>query len=68
MFTSKILYCQWLALANEDDIFVIKTTKPLSKWKNWSEKEQIKFIRERILGKSNEELAQVTIDSLENHV
>jgi len=58
MFTSKILYCQWVTLANEDDNFIIKTTKPLPKWKTWTEKEHIKFIRKRILGKSNEELAQ----------
>ena len=60
MFTSKILYCLWVTLADENDNFVIETTKPLPKFKNWSEKEQIKFIRERILGKTNEELAQVT--------
>ena len=61
MFTSKILYCQWAALAKEDDIFVIKTTKPLSNLNNWSEEEHIKFIRGRILGKSNEELARVNL-------
>ena len=61
MFTSKILYCQWAALAKEDDIFVIKTTKPLSNMNNWSEEEHIKFIRGRILGKSNEELARVNL-------
>lgn len=63
MFTSKILYCQWVTLASEDDKFVINTTKPLPKWKNWSEKEHIKFIRERILRKSNDELAQVSESS-----
>ena len=61
MFTSKILYCQWAALAKENDIFVIKTTKPLSSMNNWSEEEHIKFIRGRILGKSNEELARVNL-------
>ena len=61
MFTSKILYCQWAALAKEDDIFVIKTTKRLSNLNNWSEEEHIKFIRGRILGKSNEELARVNL-------
>ena len=54
------MYCLWVTLANEDDNFVIETTKPLPKFKNWSEKQQIKFIRERILGKTNDELAQVT--------
>ena len=61
MFTSKILYCQWATLAKEDDIFVIKTTKPLPNLNNWSDEEHIKFIRERILDKSNEELARVSI-------
>lgn len=63
MFTSKILYCQWATLAKEDDIFVIKTTKPLPNLNNWSDEEHIKFIRERILGKSNEELARVNISA-----
>ena len=61
MFTSKILYCQWATLAKEDDIFVIKTTKPLSNMNNWSDEEHIKFIKGRILGKSNEELARVNL-------
>lgn len=60
MFTSKIVYCLWVTLAKEDDNFVIQTTKPLPKFKNWSEQEQIRFIRERILGKSNERLVQVS--------
>ncbi|KAK2547035.1 L-tyrosine decarboxylase, partial [Acropora cervicornis] len=60
MFTSKIVYCLWVTLAKEDDNFVIQTTKPLPKFKNWSEPEQLRFIRERILGKSNERLVQVS--------
>ena len=60
MFTSKIVYCLWLTLAKEDDNFVIQTTKPLPEFKNLSEQEQIRFIRERILGKSNEQLVQVS--------
>ena len=60
MFTAKIMYCMWITLADNDDNFVIETTKPLSKFKNWTEMQQNKFIKERILGKSNEELAQVT--------
>ncbi|XP_015748257.1 PREDICTED: uncharacterized protein LOC107328056 [Acropora digitifera] len=59
MFTSKIVYCLWVTLAKEDDNFVIQTTKPLPKFKNWSEQEQIRFIRERILGKSDERLVQL---------
>jgi len=62
MFTSKILYCLWVTLANEEDNFVIETTKTLPKFKNWSEKHQMKFIRERILGKTNDELAQVFLN------
>ena len=60
MFTAKILYCLWVTLANEDDNFVLVTTKPLPKFKEWSEEQQIKFIRERILGKTNEELVKVS--------
>ena len=60
MFTSKIVYCLWLTLAKEDDNFVIQTTKPLSKFKNWSEQKQITFMKERILRKSNEQLFQVS--------
>ncbi|KAK2567754.1 L-tyrosine decarboxylase [Acropora cervicornis] len=58
MFTAKILYCLWVTLANEDDNFVLVTTKPLPKFNEWSEEQQIKFIRERILGKTNEELVK----------
>ncbi|XP_068716270.1 uncharacterized protein [Montipora foliosa] len=58
MFTSKIVYCLWLTLAREDDNFVVHTTKPLPKFKNWSEQEQIRFIKERILGRSNKQLVQ----------
>ena len=60
MFTSKILYCLWVTLANRDDNFVLVTTKPLPKFNEWSEEQQIKFIRERILGKTNEELVKVS--------
>ena len=60
MFTSKIVYCLWLTLARENDNFVVQTTKPLPKFKNWSEQEQTRFIKERILGKSNEQLVQVS--------
>ena len=60
MFTAKILYCLWVTLANEDDDFVLVTTKALPKYKKWSEEQQMKFIRERILGKTNEELVKVS--------
>ena len=61
MFNAKILYCQWATLAKEDDIFVIKTTIPLPSLTNWSEDDHITFIRERIVGKSNEEIARVNL-------
>lgn len=61
MFTAKIMYCLWVTLAEKDDNFVIETTKPLpEKYNTMSQEEQIKFIKERILGKSNEELVQVS--------
>ncbi|XP_068718076.1 uncharacterized protein [Montipora capricornis] len=58
MFTAKILYCLWVTLADEDDIFVIQTTKSLPTFKKLTEEEQIKFIKERIIGKTNEELVK----------
>ena len=57
------MYCHWVTLADEEDKFVIETTKPLPKFKNWSDKDQITFIRERILGKTNDELAKVFLNS-----
>ena len=61
MFTAKIMYCLWVTLAEKDDNFVIETTKPLpKKYNNMSRKEQMEFIKERILKKSNEELIQVS--------
>ena len=60
MFTAKILYCLWVTLADEDDIFVIQTTKSLPTFKKLTEEEQIKFIKERIIGKTNEELVKVS--------
>ena len=53
MFTSKILYCYWACLAEDDDNFVVETNKPLP---NENAK---KIMREKIIGKSNEEIAQV---------
>ena len=61
MFTAKIMYCLWVSLAEKDDNFVIETTKPLpKKYNNMSRKQQMEFIKERILGKSNEELIKVS--------
>ncbi|XP_022786520.1 uncharacterized protein LOC111326721 [Stylophora pistillata] len=59
MFTAKIMYCLWVTLAQDDDNFVLETTRALpKKYKKMSEKQQKEFIRERILGKSNEELVK----------
>lgn len=70
MFTAKIMYCLWVTLAEDDDNFVLETTKALpKKWNKMSEKQQKQFIRERILGKSNEELVKVFNDSAtQSHV
>ena len=68
MFTAKIMYCLWVTLAEKDDNFVIETTKPLpKKYKKMSRKEQMTFIKERILGRSNEELSQVNEKSAQNY-
>ena len=53
MFTSKILYCYWACLAEDDDNFVVETNKPLPN------EHAKKIMKEKIIGKSNEEIAQV---------
>lgn len=59
-YTAKLLYCLWVTLAEEDDNFIIETTKPLpEKWTNLSQEQQKRLIKDRIIGKSNEELAKV---------
>ena len=55
MFTSKILYCYWACLAEDDDNFVLETNKPLPN------EDAKKIMREKIIGKSNEEIAQVQL-------
>lgn len=55
------MYCLWATLGQENDSFVIRTTKPLPKWKNLTVQEQVQFIRERILGRTNKELAEVKL-------
>lgn len=52
MFTSKILYCYWACLAEDDDNFVVATNKALPS------EDAKAFIRKNILGKSNEEIAE----------
>ncbi len=64
MFSAKIYYCYWLTLAKEDDPFELQTLIPLPKRIQAGNtllegKEQmLQFIRENIVGKSNEEIAQ----------
>ena len=60
MFTAKILYCNWVCLSEEFDNFVLETTKPLPTGNvPGTEVDYVTYIRENILGKSNEDLAKV---------
>lgn len=60
MFTSKILYCYWVCMAEDFDNFVLETTKQLPQRKVPGEDVDYKtFIKENILGKTNEELSKV---------
>ncbi|EDO29152.1 predicted protein, partial [Nematostella vectensis] len=56
-FTSKLLYCLWTCLGQDDDPFFVVPTKPLPP--DRTREEHIKFMRARILNRPNEELAQV---------
>jgi len=56
-FGAKILYCTWLTLATESDNFICVPMKPLPTDKN--EDEAKTFIKENILGKTNEEISRV---------
>ena len=60
MFTAKILYCYWVCMSEEFDNFVLQTTKPLPT-ENLAGTDNVTYIRENILGKTNEELAQVRL-------
>ena len=55
-FTSKLMYCLWTTLAQDNDPFIVVTTKPL---KSTIVADPIAFIRNNIIGKSNEEIAKV---------
>ncbi|XP_048584706.1 uncharacterized protein LOC5498142 isoform X2 [Nematostella vectensis] len=55
-FTSKLLYCLWTCLGQDDDPFFVVPTKPLPP--DRTREEHIKFMRARILNRPNEELAQ----------
>ena len=60
MFTSKILYCYWVCMAEDFDSFVLETTKPLPDGKVPGEDVDYKtYIKENILAKTNEELSKV---------
>lgn len=64
MFTSKILYCYWVCMAEDTDDFFCETTKPLPSGKipvspdSDEEVDYKTFIKRNVLGKSNEELSQ----------
>lgn len=60
MFTSKMLYCYWVCMAEDFDSFVLETTKPLPDGKVPGEDVDYKtYIKENILPKTNEELSKV---------
>jgi len=58
-FGTKLLYCVWLTLAEDDDDFVCVPMKPPPA--SMYIVDMKTFIRERILWKTNEELIQVYI-------
>ena len=53
MFTAKVLYCYLVCKAEDDDDFVVEMTKPLPADVTKD------YIRNNIIGKTNEELANV---------
>ena len=65
VFTSKILYCYWVCMAEDDDNFVCETTKPLPPGTvpvgpgATEEVDYKTFIKRNVLGKFNEELSKV---------
>ena len=67
MFTAKILYCYWVCMSEEFDDFVLETTKPLpTENVPGTEVDYVTYIRENILGKTNEELAKVPLNIMLN--
>jgi vitellogenic carboxypeptidase-like protein len=65
-FSTKLYYCYWLTLANEDDHFSIMPLIPLPEKINSNidtiagfenQKEMMTYIKSEIIGKSNEEIA-----------
>ena len=57
MFTAKVLYCLWVALAEDTDYFVVQPTMPLESTS--VPEDPIAFIRKYILEKENDEIAKV---------
>ncbi|XP_015765461.1 PREDICTED: uncharacterized protein LOC107344318 isoform X2 [Acropora digitifera] len=53
-FTSKLMYCLWTTIAQEQDPFIVVTTKPLKS--KIIPENPVQFIRDNIMGKSNEEI------------
>ena len=58
MFSAKMMYCLWAALAEDTDNFFLETTVPLE---SSLVEDPIAFIREFILNKTDEEIAAVWI-------
>lgn len=57
-FTSKLMYCLWTTLAQDGDPFIVVTTKPLKS--TIVPDDPVQFIRDNIMGKSNEEIEENT--------
>lgn len=55
-FTSKLMYCLWTTIAQDQDPFIVVTTKPLKS--EIVPEDAVQFIRDNIMGKSNEEIEE----------
>lgn len=53
------MYCYWVCLAEDDDDFVVETTKPLPNEIPGLTEDPKTFIKKNILGRSNEDIAKV---------
>ena len=52
------MYCLWTTIAQDQDPFIVVTTKPLTS--EIVREDPVQFIRDNIMGKSNEEIEKVT--------
>ena len=52
------MYCLWTTIAQDQDPFIVVTTKPLKS--KIIPENPVQFIRDNIMGKSNEEIEEVT--------